>query len=64
MTEYSDPGGIRIRRYAIIALNLAIVIVVSAVFLLYEFQDIEQSRIIAEFHLPAAHLAESAAHEL
>ncbi|MDH3231281.1 MAG: PAS domain-containing protein, partial [Alphaproteobacteria bacterium] len=49
---------------AIIALNLAIVIVVSAVFLLYEFQDIEQSRIIAEFHLPAAHLAKSATHEL
>ncbi len=64
MKDYSDPGGIRIRRYAIIALNLAITIVVSAVFLLYKFQDIEQSRIIAEFHLPAAHMAESATHEL
>ena len=64
LTDYSEPGGIRKRRYAIIALNLAITAVVSAVFLLYEFQDVEQSRIIAEFHLTAAHMAESATHEL
>ena len=64
IVDYREPGGIRIRRYVIIALNLAIVIVVSAVFLLYESQDIEQSHTVAEFYLPAAHLAESATHQL
>ncbi len=64
IAAYREPRGLRMRRYTVIALNLAIVIVVSAVFLLYEFQNVEQSRLIAEYHLPAAHLAESATHEL
>ncbi len=64
MEDYAEPGRVRILRYAIIALNLATVIVVSAVFLLYEYQNIHQSRLIAEYHLPTAHLAESATHEL
>ncbi len=64
MAAYEEPRGIRVRRYAVIALNLAIIVVVSAVVLLYEYQDFERSRLIAEYHLPVAHLAESATHEL
>jgi PAS domain S-box-containing protein len=62
--DYSEPRGMRIHRYAVIALNLAIVAVVSAGFLLTESQDLQQAQIIAGFHLPAAHLAESATHDL